>query len=338
MDLVLFEEIAIEVGKTGIVQDSHVAAARRNVYPDGAISRFEAEGIYAIERARRSPSALWSAFFVEAIRDHILTEPPIGYLSEENASWLKDQIARRKHPTLDGDMPLVTEVIEKAREVPWSFSGFALRLVKEAVLYGDGPDAHGVIHSPGRVDDADIAMMKRVIWGAGGEGQLAISRDEAEALFDIADATTGASNSQAFDDFFARAVGNYLMGATGRAVPTRQEALQWTTRGDYKMNVLNAMSRMLQPTVDDLLEGLAMRSPDEDVFRATELHHAEANLRRELAEIEARAVVPEEAQWLLDRVNRNGMTSPAEKALLRFIAREGSTSDPALKSLLAKVA
>ncbi len=338
MDLVLFEEIAIEVAKSGSVTSDHISTLRRSIYPDMAVSRLEAEGMYAIERARRVPNRAWTDVFIEVVSDHVLKEPPIGYVSDDVARWLQDQIQRRKRPSMDGDVALVAHIVEQAREVPAPFSAFALLLVKDAVVFGEGQNGRGSIHVQGRVDDADVAILQQILWGAGAEGPLAISRDEAEALFAIADATTGADNAVAFEDLFARAVGNYLIGATGRDVPSRQEALAWTTRGDYKMNVVGALSKMMQPTIDDIIEGLGMRSLTQETSRATEAHHGEANLTREIARLKADAVVPEKALWLLDRVNHNGVMSPAETALLRFIAREGAATDPALKSLLAKVA
>ena len=36
-------------------------------------------------------------------------------------------------------------------------------------------------------DDADVALLNRILWGAGSEGLLAVSRDEAERLHPLVD-------------------------------------------------------------------------------------------------------------------------------------------------------
>lgn len=331
-DLVLFEEIALEVSRTGAVTAEDIVAIRRNVYPDETVSRLEAEGIYSIERVRRVGNREWTSFFIEVMSDHLINIPPVGYLSEDNAAWLETQVKRRKAPSMDGDVALVAAIIERAREVPPTFQAFGLRLVKEAVLYGDGPDGHGREHGAGRVTAPDVALLQRILWGAGREGQLAISREEAETLFAIADATTGAANEREFEDLFARAIGNYLMGATGRDVPPRETALRWETEGPYKANAVGMLGRVFEAR---FARGAVFERP-RTLMEDVEAHRGEANLAREIASLKAEAIIPEKASWLVERINRNGMITPAEKALVRFVAREGGATNPLLKDLVAR--
>jgi hypothetical protein len=327
-------EIAQRIAPTGRIEDADVVAVRRMVFSHEVVTRADAEGIYAIEHARRSHCAAWSTFFVEALTDYMLNQvEPVGYLSEDNAAWVTRQVRQRKEPSTDGDLELVTNLIEQARDVPASFSAFALRLVKEAVIYSDGPDARGRLHAHGRVTDADVAMLQRVLWGAGPEGLLAVSRDEAEALFAIADATTGADNDPTFDDLFAKAIGNYLIGATGRTVPSRADALRWEGCATHKADIVAALSGALKPApiFDTLRNARTLR---EDV----EHEHMHRNVKRELAIEVAAIMTPEKAGWLLDRVERNGLLNGPERALVRFIAREAGHLDPALDAIIAKVA
>ena len=318
------------------------------VFADGIVSRAEGEAIFAIERARTIHSDGWSELFVEALSDYALNqEEPVGYLSESTAAWIAAEISKRKAPSTDADLELVTNIIEKAREVPLTFSAFTLRMAKTEVIYGDGPDARGRMHVHGRVTEADVITLKRILWGAGSEGQLAISREEAEALVAIADATTGADNDAAFEDLFARAIGNYLIGATGRAVPTRSEALEARTRGTYQASLSGALSAFqklgrqhIRP--DDLREGWDMvrhsRTLTDQVSLATEAEHHASNDARETAMAVAEVMTPDKAGWLLDHVGKNGVMTGPEKALVRFIARESSALDASLKDVITRVA
>jgi hypothetical protein len=327
-------DVSHRVAQTGTISDDDVLAARRCVYVDGAISRAEAEGLYAIEQVRTSQSNSWSMLFVEALSDLVLNqERPVGYVTADTAQWLMALIGRRKQPSMDGDMALVANIIEKAREVPAAFSAFALRLAKDAVIYGDGPDARGRLHASGRVDEADVAMLQRILWGAGSEGLLAVSRDEAEALFAIADATTGAANDPAFDDLFAKAIGNYLLGATGRHVPDRETALRWDNAGSYKTDMVAFMTRLLS-SAPDVPAALTERT----LAQYVDDEHAHRNMVRDV-EIEVAGIMTsEKAAWLRDRIDRNGVMNGPEKALVRFVTREAAALDASMKDVAAKVA
>ncbi len=335
-------DIAQRVARTGAVTEADVQEIRRIVYSgDATISQEEAAHLFAIERGRRHYAAHWSQLFVEALTDHVLNQvPPTGYLSEANATWVESQINASKEPSSDVHVELVARLIEQAAEVPAEFSAYALRLVKDTVIYADTTDALGRGLGAGLVSDADLELLSRILWGAGSEGQLAVSREEAEALFAIADATTGAANSDEFDDFFARAVGNYLIGATGRAVPSRETALRWATDREYKIDVLGALSRVLAATpralspnfVAELLK--PVRTLGQDVDAAI----AACERAREAAAIVAEVLTPEKAGWLIDRIDRNGTITPAEQALARFVARESAALDASLKGIMSKVA
>lgn len=335
-------DIAGRVSSARQVTPADVLALRRIIYGnDGHVDQREAEALFSIEHARTGHCAEWSQLFVEALSDYLINQvAPSGYLSEENASWVIAHVKRRKMPSTDGDLALIVNVIENARDVPLSFSAFALQIAKEAVIYGDGPDARGRDHGAGRVTEADVAILQRILWGAGSEGLLAVSREEAEALVAIADATTGADNDPVFDDLFARAIGNYLIGATGRAVPKREDALRWETGANYKADVVAALSRVLT-SAPQALDSKVMadalrnaRSLGEDV----EAEHERRNAARDMAMDLAAVMTPEKAGWLADHVNKNGLMNGPEKALVRFIAREAKSLDPSLKELIAKVA
>lgn len=248
------------------------------------------------------------------------------------------QLKLHRQPSMDADVALVAKIIEDAREVPPAFSAFALGVTKSAVIYGDGVDEAGRMHRSGAVDEADVALLKRILWGAGGEGNLAVSEAEAEALFAIADATTGAANVPEFDDLFAKAIGNYLLGASGRAVPSRQEALSQTLSADYKHELFWMLRQAVKagvPGPTTLLETLRnTQSLAEDVEQEQGLRNVRRDVNIEFNEV----MTPGKVDWLLDHVGRNAVMNGPEKALVRFIAREAKFYDPALKARIDRVA
>jgi len=336
-------QIAADIKARGTIAETDIAVIRRSLFADGIVSRIEADALFKIERARTNHLPGWSELFSEALTDYcIRQEPPEGYLSEETSSWVMAEISEVKHPSTDAEIEFLINVIEKAREVPVSFSAFALNHVKNMVMYGGGPDARGRQHHGGRISEADIHALERILWGAGTEGHMAISREEAEALFAIAEMSTGAENDDRFEDMFAKAIGNYLLGATGRPVPPREVALRWETEETH-LDAARLVRAVMQTYSTADWSKLRDRDFWADTIRnprtlAQDVDAAfEAQLKaREAAEAAASIMTPDKAAWLLDRIGRNGVMSAPEKALARFIARNASRLDPSLARMMDK--
>ena len=326
------------VASSGKVEASQIAELRRAIYSDGIVSRAEAEVLFDIERARKAHSDAWSQMFVEALTDYALNrEPPAGYLSDDTAGWLIGEITKRKVPSTDAEIELLINIVEKATEVTPAFSAYALRLVKDMVIYADGTDARGRLHAGMRVTEADVDSLQRILWGAGSEGHTAVSLAEAEALFAISHATAGADNDPRFDEMFARAVGNYLLGATGRSVPPRGVALRRESEGAYRADVVGVLSGALagvtkvgsaRNVLNTIME--AMDDPMDVAFERS-------NFERDVAIDAVEIMTPQKAGWLIEHVGQNGVMTAPEKALVRFVAREAGTIDPSLKPLIDKV-
>lgn len=339
------DEFARHVAESGEVSADDIAELRRAIFADGVVSRAECATLFEIERVRTAHSDAWSDLFVEALTDYAMRhEPPEGYLSEDTAGWITAEISKRKKPSTDAEIELVINIIEKAREVPAAFSSFALRLVKDMVLYGDGPDARGRPHDGGRISEADIHSLQRILWGAGSEGLIAISRDEAEALFAIAHASAGHDNHPQFDELFAKAIGNYLLGATGRAVPTREVAFRWETE-TYRTDALGLLQATLARARNADWQQLKDPAFVKDTIQnhrtlAQDLEHRfeQENAAYDAAQLAASVMTPDKAGWLLEHIDQNGLMTEPEKALVRFIRREASSMDASLDKVLEKIA
>lgn len=340
-----FIEIARRVATSGKVEASEISELRRAIYNDGVVSRAEGEALFEIERARAAHSDAWSELFVEALTDYaVKREPPEGYLSEATATWMTAEFGKRKIASTDAEIELAINLIEKSREVPAAFASFALRLVKDMVLYGDGPDARGRPHDSGRISEADVLSLQRILWGAGSEGLMAVSREEAEALFAIAHASAGYDNDPQFDDLFAKAIGNYLLGATGRAVPSRDVAFRWETE-TYRTDAIGILQAVFGASREADWQQLQKPGFYKDTILNSRTLGQDLEHRFEIedvaydaAQLAASVMTPEKAGWLLNHVGQNGVTTGPEKALLRFIAREAAGLDPSLAKVMETVA
>jgi hypothetical protein len=100
----------------------------------------------------------------------------------------------------------------------------ALAAVLNGIITGEGPTTQGRIHFSRSLDYEDAIQCERILVAAGWNG-AAVSRAEAEMLFDIDAAATERTDQGRFDDLFAKAVAHYVLAAGGRSVPPREVAL-----------------------------------------------------------------------------------------------------------------
>lgn len=333
---IALQRIRDRVGQIGRVEDEDLAAARRFVYSDEIVSPDDIAGLFAIEQARTAHNPGWSSFFREALVDIALNQtPPQGYLSDENADLLIGCVGERKEARSDTALEALADIVAKAREVSPRFSAFVLRQVKTAAIYSDGVDASGDHLRPGAIGAAELRLIQRVLWGAEAGGMLAVSREEAEALFDIADATAGAKNDPAWNELFARAVGNYLLGATARHPISREAALQAWDR-PYESNIVSTLAAVLGGARAGL--GAVSKILGEGTFgEEMDYRIAVDELTRARAAEEAAQLQGEKADWLVDRVRRNGVVTGPERSLLEFVQRNASLLTPELRALVDTV-
>ena len=145
----------------------------------------------------------------------------------------------------------------------------ALREAERAIL-ARGPEP--------RVTSADVERLAP--YGR------APDRAEAEALFDIADATATAHNDAAFADLFARALASHVLRAA--------------SPGPRLAAFLESLAAETQGAADRLAD---------EAFR-------QANLRSEARLAAAAAVDAGPAQWVVNRLARGGPLSEAERRLV----------------------
>jgi hypothetical protein len=319
-----------EIKARGSIKDADVLKVRRNYYDDGKISAEEAEAILALNDACPVQDPAWADCFVETITDYMVEQaPPQGYLTVENSQWLIDRIAKDGRVETKTELELLVSVLDRARWAPQSLVRFALEQVKAAVLSGTGPLRSGKRLEPGRVCEGDVDLLRRVLYAFGGDGSIAVTRPEAEVLFDVNDATADADNHPSWTDLFVKAIANCVMSASDYAPPPREVALAreaWLDRrGDLTLDaILAGMAGGLQ----GLFAGYRRQSPEELAI---------ARLTRQKIEIVTHeAITPAEAGWLAERIGRGGKLTPNERALLGFIKAESPQIDPVLQELVER--
>ena len=318
-----------EIKARGSIRDVDVLKLRRNYYVDGRITEDEADVIFALHDACPVQDPAWADYFLETITDYIVDQTkPEGYLTVANASWLIQRISKHGRIETKTEMELLVSVLDKARWVPQSLVAFALDQVKDAIINGNGPLRMGLPIWRCVVTEADVDLLRRIIYSYGSEGSIAVTRPEAEILFAIDAPTAHSDNHPSWRDLFVKAIASCVMAASGYAMPSRAEALArdaWLgRRGDLSLD------KVAVGMATSLFGPYREQSPEERAIARLGLQKVEI--------VTNEAVTPAEASWLAQCMWRPGGLTPNVRALLMYLKAESPSIHPSLQALVDKAA
>lgn len=314
-----------QVKAQGQITDADVQKLRRAYYADNRIDTDEALALIALHRACPTHSPVWVDCFVEMLTDHVVNQAvPEGYVTLEQADWLKANLGTSGRVTSRAEFELLVNILDKSRWSPQSLVKFALDQVRDAVIHGTGVLAANDRKGPAEVNEAEVEVLRRIIYAFGGDSNITITLPEAEVLFDINDATLAGTNADSWRDLFVKAIANCVLSASGYTIPSREQALAreaWLDRrGDL------SPARMLS----GIFAGYRELSSEKRSI---------ARLERQKVEIVTGEVVTTaEAAWLANRIGKDGNLSPNEIALIQCLKAENPSLHPDLNSLIDKLA
>ncbi len=300
---------------------------RRIIY--GASDRVEQDHVDALFQLNAHAGAIspeWRTLFVEALVDFVVRQQePAGYVGDAKADWLIEAVKRHGRIRED-QIEMLIRVLETADKTPPQLSAFVLGAVRALALWR--------LKRTGALDGADIERLRRVLFAKGGDANIAVTRAEAEALFDINDALGGAAFDPAWTSLFVHAVANAVLFETPWAPDAETELQRQAWIRDTTIHPLRRDLDLLQHP-----RGLEHAVAEEfhDLAHLDFQNHDAEQLNRRIDALEARAeiVTFDEAHWLLDRIGRNGEFDANERALIAFIRANAREIDPTLQDLLS---
>ncbi len=309
------------------------AALRRSIYDKGAANRTDLAGLIGLgPQAGDDPEFI--ALIAEVARDVMaLDADPSGYMSEDDADWLTARLGDGGGLTCRAEFEVLKSVLGHCVSVPPSLVVFALREVERAILTGRRGPLGGVEHEPGLVTAEDVQALRAVCFAPTAGAPCHVDRGAAEALFDIAHATATARNDPGFAEFFAQAVGNYLLGAAFVAVPSRAETLAQERDLDRRIG----FGAFLAALAGGLTAANAAQGR-KSVDQLAEERYYEENAETEARLDAASKIDAGEAKWVLAHLTRGGDLSEAEKRLIAFLRDETSSAPPEIVALFDRAA
>ena len=330
-------DIVDEMASRGVISADDVKALRREVFSDGVVDRREANTVFMLEGACAHKDEAWNQFYVDALTDYFVwRSAPRGYISEENAALLIENIMH--DGVIDGptEFELLVNIVHWAKVSPLSLTIFILEAVRDSVMNAESA-VYGKERNPGVIDPVDVEIIRKVIYAASSEGGFTVTRREAEVLFDLHHATANTNNDPGWQDLFVKAIANHLMFPRGApVVPTAHEA----ERREEWLNERRG--------VRGLLAGIARAFARGDVSVGeswSEFDPTGARAEREtemLEEYRARDAIAREsidemeAHWLIHRVGNQDPLHANIHALLVFIHGNAPRIHASLDPLFAR--
>lgn len=306
-----FDEFGAQAAADGAISAEEILALRSLAWADGRIDPEEAEALFVANDALTEHSPEWCDFFVEALSEFVVnTVEPHGYVDQEMGDELIARIDADGRVESLAELELLVRVLEKSLSVPQSLKDYALQQIEAAVLNGDGPVRHGELTADG-INAAECALLRRMLFAAGGDRPASVSLNEAELLFRLKDAALAADNAPEWQQLFVQGVANYLLGFGGHEPLSHERAAEL----ERFMNSDGA-------GIGSFLGRMARSAPDlGSAFGSLLDLTGGASSHADAAEAAA-AFAPAEQDWLQAKLAADGQLDDLEKALIAFIDEE----------------
>jgi hypothetical protein len=207
-------EHLLEVAGDGRICADDVLRLRRAIYQEGGIDREKAAALFKLNRDQKSHDPAWAEFYVEALSDFFYwREGSDSVLTEDAERMLMDWIGPAEAIDDGTELRLLLHLMFRTNGSSEAFCAYVRDAVRHSVLHSSQPLYGQSERKPGVIDAADVEVIRKLVYGLGGDGGMAISAAEAAFLFELQHATAGAANAPAWRDLFVKAVTMHLLFA-----------------------------------------------------------------------------------------------------------------------------
>lgn len=204
----------LAVAGDGRIDGEDVLRLRRAIYQDGGIDREKAAALFRLNRDHQDHDAAWAEFYVEALSDFFYwREGSDSALTEEAEQMLMTWIGAPEAIDDATELRLLLNLMFRTNGCSETFRAYALDAVRHSVLHSSQALYGHAARAPGAIDAADVEVIRKLVYGLGGQRGMAISTTEAEFLFELDRATAGAANVPAWRDLFVKAITMHLLFA-----------------------------------------------------------------------------------------------------------------------------
>lgn len=294
--------------EAGQLSTEDIRDLRWSMFGDAHISYTEADMLFEINDTVQNKPTIWTDLFVEAIT-HLLVRQsmPHGYIDQAGAVWLISRIDHDGVLETESELELLLNIMRTADNITDDLEMYALRQVWSAVIDGRGYLSKGRKLQPGVMGQAEVELLREVLYSASSEGGIGISKREAEMIFALNDALGPEGHHESWQWLFTRAITAHLMMLTAPEEPDLETKLA-------QDNWLKDDVGSFMPNPNRFAEGLKSLFTKEK--RPTSFNQCLATT------LSAERINMSEAMWLIERLNKDGGLDANEIALLSYLKEE----------------
>lgn len=336
-DATALKKIAEDLCAKGRISAEDVLRLCGEIFPDGVVCETEAMAVFQLDHSCSVKDTEWTRFYVDALTDYFLWQSaPRGYVSEEQAAQLIEQISRDGHIDAMSELELLVNIVHWCTKCPDSLALIALGAIRESILTPETA-CYGSNRPPAIIASGDVDLIRKIIYAPGSPGGFTVTQQEAELLTELDRATSAEDNAPTWPDLFAKAVANALMFPRGAPVPPNaDEAL----RREGWLKERPGVGRLMQNFGKAISKGdtpFAEAVKEVDVFGT---HQDGKTLQQEVARIgevlSREAIDADEAHWLIGEIGGTANITKGAIQLLQFIKRNSPSIHPSLEPLFSK--
>ncbi len=313
---------SMAASRTATLED--VIAMRKIIYAQTLVTENDASLVLALDDSLIDFDPSWTELLIEVVCDFLVYQNlPEGYIDHAKAQWLLKKISVNGFVKSDTELEVLIKVIEASRRVPHFLTAFALQQVKEAVLNGEGPLARGGVLQKDRITHSEVALLRRILTASAGEAHIAISRSEAEILFELHEATLGTDNDPEWQELFVQSLAHYLA-----ATSLHHASLDvGSVLNDGYINGL--FLKMTSSCSAAVHHALNQVTPKHEPVIDIAAHHATQGQQVD---------VDVDVDWLMKRIMRDSHVSEIETKLLKYLHQDHPHLELNIKHYIANVA
>jgi hypothetical protein len=289
------------IAADGDVSAEEALRLRKEIFPDGIVSRKEADALVALARRVATADKHWTRAYVEAIVDHALAGSGMypGHVDEETAAWLANAL---KGGARGLEIEALLRVLDRSQSAPEALCAFA-RDTLSALLAGRPIGAY------------ETELVRLCLYAVSGSGAISVTETEARWLFALDAESDGRANDPAWGDLFVKAVLNHLMG---RVIPAELAQENLLAREAWLRARRNAFpGASVLSVFEGGVGGFMAKLKLDDVGERMESYYEAQNAAAE----ESAKLTLSEAAWAAGLTRADDKRTANERALLAEIER-----------------
>lgn len=323
-------DVISTIGCNGFVSAADVVRLRQEVFRDGIVAKDEIGALLSLAERAPDGDQAWADFFGEAAGDFYLREEiPHDYITEREFLDLKASVTQFATTVTPLVLSMLIKLMDEATATPPAMTDFVCDQIKAQISERkEGP----------KITALDVGLIRKFLFAMGGDGNAAVTQKEATLLFDLNDMTLSTDNDAAWSELFVKAISNHLMAHIGYTPPSREAALeQWQWVNEQSVDVGGFFNKMVSGGLAAMRDLYTRDASGETQRSSGSTYDALLQNRARKAQ-EAGVITETEADWLADRIGRDGIVDDNERALLAYMRQMEGELPVKLQELLSRAA